>query len=558
MPKWPISRVSPIWLLAAVASCTGSIGDTTNPVGAHTSRPGSSVPPSVDPNQGLDGAGPYPLARLTRPEYVNTLRDLSSGQVQVAPDDLPADAKGTSGFTSDVTVSQVEVDQLLGVALASAPGVLKGLRAQFPCDASTKSEDLCAADFVNRAGQLVYRRPLDSVESTALVAQYKSARTDLGDSYDDALRVLTETMLMSPSFLYRWELGYASPQVEASLVRFNGYEVASRLSYFLWKSMPDAELFRAAGAGELGDVDRVGQQAARMLADPKAGDAVDTFYSQWIGIANIAKAQKDPTLFPYFDAQLAQDLGEETRQFVRHVLFEGEGTLTALLNADYTYVNERVAKLYGVSGVTGDAFVRITLPPERAGLFTQASFLASTGLPNGTSPPRRAKAIMDHVACIPISPPPANLMVTVPPPEDGKQTREIFQEHSTSPACRGCHSQLDPIGFAFEDFDAAGAYRTQEAGRPIDASGNIDGIGTFHDGAGLMRLLAGRDDVGACSTRSWFRFMLNRVETSEEQGSLDTAGARFKESGFDVRKLLVSIATTKAFLYRTHLQGEPL
>jgi hypothetical protein len=558
MPNWPISRLSPIWLVAAVASCTGSIGDAPTPLGAHAGRQGTTVPPPVDPSQGLDGAGPYPLARLTRPEYVNTLRDLSNGQVQVAPDDLPADAKGTSGFTSDVTVSQVEVDQLLGAALTSAPGVLKGLQARFPCDAATKGEDVCAADFVNKAGQHVYRRPLDSVESNALVAQYKSARADLGDSYDDALRVLTETMLMSPSFLYRWELGYASPQVDGSLVRFNGYEVASRLSYFLWKSMPDAELFRAAGAGELSDADHVGQQAARMLADPKAGDAVDTFYSQWIGIANIAKAQKDPTLFPYFNAQLAQDLGEETRQFVRHVLFEGDGTLTALLNADYTYANERVAKLYGVSGVTGDTFVRITLPRERAGLFTQASFLASTGLPNGTSPPRRAKAIMDHVACIPISPPPANLMVTVPPPEDGKQTREVFQEHSTSPACRGCHSQLDPIGFAFEDFDAAGAYRTEEAGRPIDASGKIDGIGTFHDGADFMRLLAGRDDVGACSTRSWFRFMLNRVETSEEQGSLDAAGARFKESGFDVRKLLVSIATTKAFLYRTHLEGEPL
>src|SRR5262249_39599653 len=146
--------------------------------------------------------------------------------------------------------------------------------------------------------------------------------------------------------------------------------------------------------------------------------------------------------------------------------------------------------------------------------------LASTGLPNGTSPPRRAKAILDHVACLPVSPPPANLMVTVPPPEDGKQTREIFEQHSTDPQCRGCHAALDPIGFAFEAFDAAGAHRTQEAGRPIDTTGNLAGIGSFQDAAGLMRLLAGRDDVGACSTRSWFRFLLNRVETDEEQSSL--------------------------------------
>ena len=215
-------------------------------------------------------------------------------------------------------------------------------------------------------------------------------------------------------------------------------------------------------------------------------------------------------------------------------------------------------QLYGISGVTGDAFVRVTLPPERAGLFTQGSFLASTGLPNGTSPPRRARAIMDHVACLPIAPPPANLMITVPPPEDGKQTREIFAQHSTDPQCRGCHSFLDPIGFAFENFDATGAHRTEEAGRAIDSSGKLPDIGSFQNAGELMRLLAGRDDVGACSTQSWFRFLLNRVETAEEQTSLDVAALRFKESSFDIKKLLVAITSTKSFLYRTRLPGEKL
>lgn len=559
---WQVSHRGLAFLFAAVTGCTGTIGDRTSPGGGSSSSAdpthGPGDPPVVGTAQGLDGAGPYPLARLTRAEYANTLRDLSGGQVKVAVDDLPADAKGTSGFATDVTVSQVEVDELLSVAMTSAPGVTTYLRSQFVCDSSGGREDSCSADFVKRAGQLVYRRPLDDQEAAALTAQYKTVRSMLAVTHDDALRILTETMLMSPSFLYRWELGYQSPLIEANLVRFNDYEVAARLSYFLWKSMPDAELFRAAGAGELRAAQQVTAQATRMLLDAKAADTIDTFFSQWVGIANIAKAQKDPARFPAFSAQLAQDLGEETRQFVRHALFEGDGTLTTLLKADYSYVNERVAKLYGIAGVTGEAFVKVNLPAERAGLFTQGSFLASTGLPNGTSPPRRAKAIMDHVACIPISPPPANLMVTVPPPEDGKTTREIFQAHSTSPQCRGCHASLDPIGFAFEAFDAEGGHRTEEAGKPIDSSGQLLGIGSFKDAAELMRLLAGRDDVGDCSTRSWFRYMLNRIETDEEQSSLDTAGASFRASAFDIKKLLVSITTTKSFLYRTRLQGEPL
>jgi hypothetical protein len=489
---------------------------------------------------------------------VNTLRDLSGGAVEVNPDDLPTDAQGASGFTTDVTLSQVEVDQLLGVAMAAAPALSQKLTSRFSCDATGDQEEACALDFAKRAGQVMYRRPVDDQEAAALVDQYQTARTTLGATHDDALRIVTETMLMSPSFLYRWELGYADANIEGNLIRFNDFEVASRLSYFLWKSMPDDELFRAAGAGELRTADSVAAQATRMISDPKAGDAIDTFFAQWIGITTIAKAQKDTTKFPTFTPQLASDLGEETRQFVRHVLFEGDGTLTTLLNADFSYVNERVAKLYGLSGVTGEDFVRIALPPERAGLFTQGSFLASTGLPNGTSPPRRAKAIMANVACLPISPPPPNLMVTVPPPEDGKQTREIFEEHSTNPQCRACHNSLDPIGFAFEDFDAAGAFRTEEAGRPVNTSGTLAGIGSFKDAAALMHILAGSDGVGTCSTQSWFRFMLNRVETEEEQPSLDAAGKQFKTSGYEVKQLLVAITTTKSFLYRTRLQGEQL
>ena len=285
-----------------VCGCTGTIGDSrdSNEIAKGGASSSTKVPPEVGVTQGLDGAGPYPLARLTRAEYVNTLRDLSDGLIKVNPDDLPTDAKGVSGFTSDVTLSQVEVDQLLGVAMASAQGLSQKLQSHYACDVSGGKEEACALDFAKRAGQLVYRRPLDDQETSALLDQYKSARTALGYAHADAIKVVTETMLMSPSFLYRWELGYGTAKTEGTLVRFDDFELASRLSYFLWKSMPDAELFRAATAGELSSTDHVTAQAARLLADPKAGDAIDTFFSQWIGIANIAKAQKDITKFPSF------------------------------------------------------------------------------------------------------------------------------------------------------------------------------------------------------------------------------------------------------------------
>ena len=305
------SNQGSIIIALLACSCTGTIGDSrdSNEIAKGGASSPAKVPPEVGVTQGLDGAGPYPLARLTRAEYVNTLRDLSDGLVKVNPDDLPTDAKGVSGFTSDVTLSQVEVDQLLGVAMASAQGLSQKLQSHYACDVSGGKEEACALDFAKRAGQLVYRRPLDdlrdvgaprSVQERAHCARLRARGRAQGGHRDDA----DEPQLsLSVGARLRDREDRGQPR---SLRRFRA---ASRLSYFLWKSMPDAELFRAATAGELSSADQLTAQAARLLADPKAGDAIDTFFSQWIGIANIAKAQKDITKFPASRRSSAQDLG---------------------------------------------------------------------------------------------------------------------------------------------------------------------------------------------------------------------------------------------------------
>jgi hypothetical protein len=561
-------------LAALILGCSGDITDSSGTPAPGVGSDGSPIPsgtlpavndpnapslmdlPTPGPQAGLDGAGPYPLSRLTRTEYVNTIRDLTDGRVLIDQERLPADALGSSGFTTDVPVSQVELDQLYRAAELAAPEVYANLNQRSPCDEAVTGEAECAAQYVSYAGLRIFRRPVQASEVETLAAHYEHLKTTVGLAHGEALRVVTLTMLLSPNFLYRSEIGHDAPEVEGRLVRFNDFELASRLSYFLWRSMPDEVLFTAAGAGQLESAEQVAAQARRMLDDERARDSVFSFVSQWMGIDDISTEQKDNGLFPEFTGQLANDLGEETRRFVDYVVFEGDGTLNTLLNANFSFANARVAAFYGIEGVSGEEFVRVELPSERAGLFTHGSFLASSSLPSGTSPPRRAKTIMEHVACLPVPPPPAGLMVTPPLPTEGKQTREVFEEHAIDPQCAGCHQVMDPIGFAFEGFDASGATREEELGRPIDSSGSVAGVGDFQNASELMNLLAGRPETGTCSTKYWLRFMLNRVETPEEEPSMTAVVNQFAASGYNIPELLIAITTSPTFRFRTRAEGE--
>jgi hypothetical protein len=513
---------------------------------------------------GADRAGPMPLRRLTRIEYRNTIRDLQiASSVSDVTRDIPEDTKGAFGFDAAPVVSNLEVDRFLGAAEAIGKALVASstrFGQVLGCNAAAMGEDACARQFVTSFGRRAYRRPLAPDEIDALFAYYKSARTELRYDFPNGIRMVLQVMLQSPSFLYRWELGAQTPRRDGALVKLSSHETAARLSYFLWSSMPDAALFGKADAGGLEAPAAIAAEAARMIKDAKARDTIARFHDLWLGIEDLASVQKDPkisaTFRPVLDA-----LGGETRAFINHVFAEAGGSIETMLAAPYSFVNETIARHYGVSGVVGRDLRRVDLDPaQRLGLLTHGAFLAVHAPPNSTSPVRRGKVVLEHLLCDPPPPPPEGLDVMPPIPDPKLQAREQFAQHTTEPSCRACHLRMDMIGFAFEGYDTLGRFRTEEAGRPLDTTVTIPGL----DGAErrvkgateLARILARSDQVRQCMVRQWMRFALGRLEVPDEAGSVRAALDEFAAAGFDLRALMVALTKTKAFTHRTPFSWE--
>jgi hypothetical protein len=510
------------------------------------------------------GAGPRPLLRLSRTEYLNTVRDLLGVDPGPLEAMLPADTEdGSTGFMLGGVVTRVELDRFMEAAEVVGQSVPGKLASLLPCQPAGK-EDACARDFVAAFGRRAYRRPLAPAEIDGLQAHYARARKELGLDFPNAVRVVVQTMLSSPHFLYHWERGAVPAVVEGGLVRLSPWEVASRLSYFLWGTMPDEELFNAAEAGKLGAVAGIQAQARRLLASPRAWDAVRTFHLQWLGLTDLASMSKDTKIFKDFRASLVESMGKETEAFLRATFFDGgDGKLSTLLTAPHAYVDERLAKHYGLAGVTGAQFRKVDLDPmQRAGVLTQAAFLSQHALANAGSPVKRGHFVRERLLCDRVPLAPANVEVNPPKPDPKKQTRELYAEHVQDPGCAGCHALMDPLGFAFEVYDGVGLFRREEAGRPIDATGTAtlrSGATVRFDGApDLVRKLLPTAEVEECLARSWLRFGLGRFEDEAEAGSVAAARQAFSAAGRDVRELVLAVVETKAFLYRAPAEGEVL
>jgi hypothetical protein len=518
------------------------------------------APGAAAPAPGTSKAGIRPVHRLTRAEYRNTIRDLALvSDVDAVIKDLPGDTMALFGYELATEVSNLEVDRYSGVAAeiarqATEPARLKAL---VPCDPAA-GDEACARGFITRFGRRAYRRPLETEEVTQLTAFYAKARGDLRYGFADGIRMVLQVMLQSPNFLYRWE-ATGRPAVKDGLVKLGPHEIASRLSYFLWSSMPDDALFAAADAGKLGTPEEIAAQADRMVASDKFRDTLHRFHDQWLELESLPSAQKAPHLAPNFPA-LAASMLKENARFVDHVFSEEGGRLQALLTAPYSFVDEGLAKLYGVPGVTGAELRKADLPAgQRLGVLTQGAFLAAHAPPDGTSPVRRGKTILERLLCTPPPPPPDGLEVEPPIPDPTKQTREQFEIHAAG-VCRACHVQMDNLGFAFEGYDSVGRWRTMEAGRPLNTRvtvPNLDGKDRDLGGAvDLARVLAGSAQVRACLVTQWARFALGRLEADEEQASLDETVRALQASGDDLRQLTVALARSKAFSHRTPFSWE--
>jgi len=550
--------------MAGSAMQSGGAGGTGGTVTAGTAGTGGTmmVPPPVDTPPAAESAGILPMLRLTHREYENTIRDLL-GAAPGAADGFELDGPGDNGFETPNNVAKINAEMYMERAATLAATAMADGKLPVPCTApsGTVAETTCATDFITSFGRRAYRRPVTSAESADLVALFQTAR-DLGFDFNQSLTHVVSEMLQSPNFLYHWELADEAPLADSAdptLVNLSAYQLASRLSYFLWETMPDEALLTAAGSGELATPDGLADQAARMLMDTvRARDGLFNFHRQWLHVDNLVD------LLP--GTNLGQELGGELSAFVGSVMLEGDGTLKTLLTAPYTFVNATTAPEYGTTA-SGSTFTRFDFDPsQRAGILMQVPFLRT----NGTAPPvDRGLVVYRQLFCGSVPPPPL-VVPEVRPPEAGMTTRERFADHAENACATGCHALFDPWGFAFENFDSIGHYRTTEENKPINAAGEPLPSGTgvggvtpngveipFNNAQELVAALGENEEVRWCTARQWSRYMLGRLEGTPDTGSIENAyKAASTAAGYSVRDFLVSLVKTKAFRLRTPSAGE--
>jgi hypothetical protein len=379
---------------------------------------------------------------------------------------------------------------------ASGPGDTPSRRRLFVCrPTSPGQEEGCAKRILGALLRRAYRRPATDADVQAHLKFYREGRKQGG--FEAGIEMALHSVLVSPEFLFRVEKDPAGIAPNTAY-RIGDLELASRLSFFLWSSAPDDELLELAARGKLGAPGAVERQVCRMLADPRSQSLVASFADQWLQLRNLASITPDMRLYPDFDDNLRQAFRKETELFFESVVREDRSVLD-LLRANDTFLNERLARHYGIPGVSGSRFRRTSFPEDgvRGGLLGQGSFLTVSSYATRTSPVLRGKWVLQNLIGIP-PPPPLPAVPALPENrETGKKLtmRERLAQHRDDPACSGCHQLMDPIGFALENYDAVGRWRTIDDGAPIDAAGGLPDGRTFEGAAGLRRALLARSDV---------------------------------------------------------------
>ncbi len=367
---------------------------------------------------------------------------------------------------------------------------------------SIPEEAACATEFLSNLARRAYRRPVTDEDVQILLSFYEANRSNGG--FEAGIEAALERLLLDPEFLFKIE---RDPEGVApdTAYRVSDLELASRLSFFLWSSIPDEELLSLAEQGRLSEPAILEQQVLRMLGDSRASTLVSDFAGQWLLLRNLSSFQPDPEAFPYFDDNLRNAFQRETELFVDSLLQE-DRSVTDLLDADYTYLNERLARHYGIEGVYGSRFRRVTLSDEkRKGLLGHGSILMATSYPKRTAPTLRGKWILENILGAPPPPPPPDIPALMETDAGGQvlTMREQMQQHTTNPSCSVCHARMDPLGFALENYDAIGLWRSTDGGSVIDASGELPGGEKFQGPAELRQLLLSKREqfVGTVTER---------------------------------------------------------
>jgi hypothetical protein len=564
-------------ILAATAlvalGCTGQVADngSGNPGGpgnpGGSGGPGGRQPgggPSVGGQpSGPDAPGFAVFRRLNRAEYNNTVRDLLGDTTSPASTFPPDQDSAKSGYFTGGAVANADASHLLDATEALAAGAMGRLPTLLPCKAvpaAPADQDSCAKQFITQFGKRAFRRPLTPDETSNLTGFYTSQRM-AGTDFPNAIRLVISAMLMSPQFLYRWEVTPGSAIREGNLVRYNSYETAARLSYLIWASMPDESGFALADQNKLSTPDQIEAEARRLLKDPRAKQALGDFFTQWLGVTELRQVPKDPKAYPSFTPEVAASMIAESATFAASTVVDGDGKLATVFTSNKSFVDGNLAKIYGVSGVNGSGLAPATLDAnQRGGILTRAAFLTQQANPDESNPVRRGKLIADRVACIDVPPPPDNVP-DPKPPSPNLSVRDRFSEHDMNPCAQACHSVFDPIGYAFENYNGVGAYQTMDAGKPVDASGQIGldkQMRTFKNALELGNILAESAQVSDCMARQFLRYALRRRESAGDEASVASATAAFTKQGGNLRELIVGLTRTRAFTHRTPSNGEVL
>lgn len=543
-------------LLIVLAGCTGLVGDRPPPA-ASAFAPAPVVP---TPDAGATHPGPVVLppfapagtvlASLTTTQYRNAASDLLGAglpDVALEPDTNPYLFTAIGAARSTAAERTVRAWEAASHRLTEATFAVPERRVALVGCTPAAPDAPCVRAYFERFLRRAWRRPATSEELDRFVAL--SRRLGARDVWT-GLRYATAAAMQSPSFLYRIELG--APVADApGRRRYTGYEMASRLAFTLWNSVPDDALLDAAARGALDQPETLRTEARRLLRNPRARSAVRAFFVQYLGLRGLDGLARDPTLYPDVTPALTASMREEVERLVEDVVFTHDGDFRAVFSGDSTFLDPRLATLYGLTLPPGaSGFNRVELPAGsgRGSLLTTAALLAVTAHPNATSPTARGRYVRERLLCERVPDPPMNVPLNLDAGDSGVMPtlRERLERHRRDPACAGCHARTDPVGLGFEDFDAIGRSRTMEAGRPVDARGDLDGV-SFVGARALGEILARDPRVASCVVRQVYRYATARLETDGEARVLADLEERFAARNYRFLELLVELVASEGF-----------
>jgi hypothetical protein len=496
--------------------------------------------------------GAAPMRRLSNQEYRNTVQDLLAqvsgiaAKVREVTGGFPAEPEslGFRNAAHMLTVPSLMAQSYMDAAESLAEFVLPDASKLLPC---TTEDKACATEFVTEFGKRVYRRPLSAEEVQRYQVLYDTATAEY--DFDTAIEWILFSMLQATPFLHRMEFGASS---SGQTTKPAAYEMASRLSYLIWQSMPDEALFSAAESGQIETPAQIEAQARRMLADPKAERLLE-YFDQWLDIDSLTGLERDANVYPELPDNLPELLRDESHAFIQSLLRSPTGGMHELFTAPYTFVNAALAEHYGLPAPSGSGFQRVDAP-GRSGILTQGMMLAHDR-PVRTSIVRRGLKVRTDLLCQLVPAPPPDVSFDLESFGPNLTQRERLALHREGTGCVGCHSLMDPIGVAFEAFDAVGRPRTvDEQGRPIvidaELTNTRDSDGPVADPVELGERLGQSEEVRDCYVRQAFRFFYGRDSAVADQCSMARLVISFRDSQYSLSELIVALTQADAFLYR--------